>query len=68
MDRVGQESGKVYYKIPTGGSNALGALGYVNCVKEISEQTDINFDYICCAEGSGGTHAGVAMGAKLSRL
>ena len=37
MDRVGQESGKVYYKIPTGGSNALGALGYVNCVKEISE-------------------------------
>ncbi|MBQ2228334.1 MAG: D-cysteine desulfhydrase family protein, partial [Firmicutes bacterium] len=65
MDRVGQESGKVYYKIPTGGSNALGALGYVNCVKEISEQTDIKFDYICCAEGSGGTHAGVAMGAKL---
>ena len=65
MDRVGQESGKVYYKIPTGGSNALGALGYVNCVKEISEQTDVKFDYICCAEGSGGTHAGVAMGAKL---
>ena len=65
MDRVGQESGKVYYKIPTGGSNALGALGYVNCVKEISEQTDIKFDYICCAEGSGGTHAGVAMGTKL---
>ena len=65
MDRVGQESGKVYYKIPTGGSNALGALGYVNCVKEISEQTDIKFDYICCAEGSGGTHAGVAIGAKL---
>ena len=65
MDRVGQESGKVYYKIPTGGSNAIGALGYVNCVKEISEQTDVKFDYICCAEGSGGTHAGVAMGAKL---
>ena len=65
MDRVGQESGKVYYKIPTGGSNALGALGYVNCVKEIAEQTDMKFDYIVCAEGSGGTHAGVAMGAKL---
>ena len=25
----------------------------------------MHFDYICCAEGSGGTHAGVAMGAKL---
>ena len=65
MDRVGRESGRPYYKIPTGGSNAIGALGYVNCVKEIAEQTDIHFDYICCAEGSGGTHAGVAMGTKL---
>ena len=23
------------------------------------------FDYLCCAEGSGGTHAGVALGARL---
>ena len=65
MDRVGKEIGKPYYKIPTGGSNAVGALGYVNCVKEIAEQTALRFDYICCAEGSGGTHAGVALGAKL---
>ena len=64
MDRVGQASGKKYYKIPCGGSNAIGALGYVNCMKEIAD-TSMHFDYICCAEGSGGTHAGVALGAKL---
>ena len=64
MDRVGQASGKKYYKIPCGGSNAIGALGYVNCMKEIAD-TSMHFDYVCCAEGSGGTHAGVALGAKL---
>ena len=62
--RVGQASGKKYYKIPCGGSNAIGALGYVNCMKEIAD-TGMHFDYVCCAEGSGGTHAGVALGAKL---
>ena len=30
MDRVGKELGKPYYKIPCGGSNAIGALGYVH--------------------------------------
>ena len=64
MDRVGQASGKKYYKIPCGGSNAIGALGYVNCMKEIAD-TGMHFDYVCCAEGSGGTHAGVALGAML---
>jgi len=29
MDRVGKASGKKYYKIPCGGSNTIGALGYV---------------------------------------
>ena len=64
MDRVGQASGRPYYKIPCGGSNAIGALGYVACMKEIAD-TGLHFDYVCCAEGSGGTHAGVALGARL---
>ena len=64
MDRVGKALGKPYYKIPCGGSNAIGALGYVNCMKEIAD-TGMHFDYVCCAEGSGGTHAGVALGAML---
>lgn len=33
-------------------------------MKEIAD-TSMHFDYVCCAEGSGGTHAGVALGAKL---
>ncbi len=64
MDRVGRASGRPYYKIPCGGSNALGSLGYVACAKEIAEQ-GMRFDHIVCAEGSGGTMAGLALGAKL---
>lgn len=63
MDRVGQELGQPYYKIPCGGSNALGSLGYVDCASEIGKQG--TFHYIICAEGSGGTMAGLALGAKL---
>ena len=64
MDRVGREMGRPYYKIPCGGSNALGTLGYVDCVKEIAEQ-GMEFDHIVVAEGSGGTMAGLSLGAKL---
>ena len=64
MDRVGRELGVPYYKIPCGGSNALGTLGYVDCVREIRDQGYV-FDHIICAEGSGGTMAGLALGAKL---
>ena len=64
MDRVGKASGKKYYKIPCGGSNGLGALGYIDCVKEIAD-SGLHFDYIVCPEGSGGTHAGIALGAKM---
>lgn len=64
MDRVGREIGRPYYKIPCGGSNALGTLGYVDCIREVRDQ-GMMFDYIVCAEGSGGTMAGVTLGAKL---
>ena len=62
MDRIGKELGRPYYKIPCGGSNALGALGYVACAREIAGQ-GLHFDHIVCAEGSGGTLAGLALGA-----
>ena len=64
MDRIGKELGRPYYKIPCGGSNALGTLGYVDCAREIASQ-GLHFDHIVCAEGSGGTMAGLALGAKL---
>ena len=68
MDRVGKESGKKYYKIPCGGSNGLGSLGYIDCMREIIDQSkelNVHFDYIVCPEGSGGTHAGLALGHML---
>ena len=64
MDRLGQERGRPYYKIPCGGSNALGSLGYVACARELLDQ-GAHFEHIVCAEGSGGTMAGLALGAKL---
>jgi len=71
MDRIAAEKeteGKPCYKIPVGGSVALGSLGYVECVREIAEQTramGLHLDHIVCATGSGGTHAGTALGALL---
>jgi D-cysteine desulfhydrase family pyridoxal phosphate-dependent enzyme len=68
MDRIGASSGRRYYKIPCGGSVPLGCLGYVSCMQEVSEQAaalGVRFDRIVCATGSGGTHAGTALGALL---
>ena len=64
MDRVGAALGVPYYKIPCGGSNALGSLGYVACAREIRDH-GFHPDTLICAEGSGGTMAGLALGAKL---
>ena len=57
--------GRRAYVIPGGGSNALGALGYVACAEEILAQTfdlDIHLDHIVCASGSAGTQAGLVVG------
>jgi len=64
MDRMGQALGVPYYKIPCGGSNALGTLGYVDCAREIRDQ-GIRFEHLVCAVGSGGTMAGIGLGAYL---
>jgi D-cysteine desulfhydrase len=53
------------YVIPGGGSNPVGATGYVACAEEILYQTfdlGINIDSIICASGSAGTHAGLVTG------
>ena len=64
MDRIGAELGRKVYKIPCGGSNALGTLGYIDCMKEVAD-SGICFDHLVCACGSGGTAAGCVLGAKL---
>ena len=64
MDRIAAQMGRNVYKIPCGGSNALGSLGYIDCMKEIAE-SGIRFDHLVCTCGSGGTAAGSVLGAKL---
>lgn len=62
-----KSQGRNPYVIPGGGSNPLGALGYVACAEEILEQmfeTNTNFDYIVTATGSTGTQAGLIAGLK----
>lgn len=53
------------YVIPGGGSNAIGALGYVDCAREIvvqADELDLRIDRILTATGSAGTHAGLVAG------
>ena len=64
MDRIAAEMGRKVYKIPCGGSNALGSLGYIDCMKEVAEFGQ-KFEHIVCACGSGGTAAGTILGAKM---
>ncbi len=57
------------YIVPEGGSNGLGSLGYVEAMRETRGQMDLGlaghgpFDVVAHACGSGGTAAGVALGA-----
>ena len=67
-----RRAGRRPYRIPEGGSNALGAWGYVDAVEELREQIaalgpaaappPITIAY---AAGSGGTGAGLELGLRL---
>ena len=62
--------GKRCYVVPTGGSNAIGALGYMRCATEIVDQSrEIGFhpDLIVHATSSGGTQAGLVAGLLAER-
>jgi D-cysteine desulfhydrase len=73
MESVASElrvRGRRPYVVPEGGSNGLGSLGYVACMREVRAQMrqglaggDRPFDVVVHACGSGGTAAGVALGA-----
>lgn len=57
--------GRKGYIIPGGGSNAIGALGYVACVQEMLAQLfeqALKIDHIIVGSGSSGTHAGMVAG------
>ncbi|GGB22726.1 1-aminocyclopropane-1-carboxylate deaminase/D-cysteine desulfhydrase [Allosediminivita pacifica] len=61
--------GEKAYIIPLGGASALGAMGYVNAIRELAEQYEAQGrkapDYICAPVGSGGTLAGMTVGCSM---
>ena len=62
-----RRKGKRPYIIPGGGSNPVGALGYVNCVLELLAQANeqgLVIDHLVHATGSAGTQAGLIVGLK----
>ena len=61
-----KSKGTNVYFIPGGGSNSIGALGYVECLNEImKENNKYNFSHIIHATGSAGTQAGLLAGRKI---
>lgn len=72
-----RERGERPYVIPEGGSNGLGAIGYFEAMREIREQLECGlgpglsdtathgFDLVVHACGSGGTAAGISLGAGI---
>ncbi len=74
MVQVAEElrsQGRRPYTIPGGGSNGLGALGYVGCAFELAQQLGERGErprFIVCAVGSCGTLAGLTLGVALAGI
>lgn len=70
MEKVADEiraKGAKPYIIVGGGSNAIGALGYVNCAIELVNQANdmnLRIDHVVHATGSAGTQAGLVCGLE----
>ena len=66
-----QSQGRKPYRIPTGASDGSGVWGYIGCARELKEdfqQAKIQPSAIVHATGSGGTQAGLTVGADLFNL
>ncbi|MSP50649.1 MAG: D-cysteine desulfhydrase [Alphaproteobacteria bacterium] len=70
MEKVAEElrsAGRKPYVIVGGGSNPIGALGYVNCALELVVQANdqgLRIDHLVHATGSAGTQAGLVAGLE----
>ena len=59
-----KENGREPYLIPLGASDPIGTLGYMTAFNELLSQK-ISADWIVVASSSGGTQAGLVLGASL---
>ncbi|MCD8564503.1 MAG: D-cysteine desulfhydrase [Burkholderiaceae bacterium] len=63
-----RKQGRRPYVIPGGGSNPVGALGYVNAALELTTQLNemsLDATHLVLATGSSGTHAGLIAGLTI---
>ena len=59
------ETGRRPYMIPLGASNSLGSLAYLDAFNEAKGQLEqVKTDWMVVASSSGGTQAGLALGAR----
>ncbi len=66
-----EKSGRKPYLVEYGGSSAIGALGFVAAMAELKKQllqTTTDITHIVFASSSGGTHAGLTVGAFIQEL
>ncbi len=74
IPRIAEElraAGRRPFIVPYGGSNEIGALGFVEGLRELQEQAaamHAAFDHIVFASSSGGTHAGLMIGRELLKM
>ncbi|MFT5163061.1 MAG: D-cysteine desulfhydrase family pyridoxal phosphate-dependent enzyme, partial [Alteromonadaceae bacterium] len=66
-----EQAGKKPYLVPYGGSNEIGALAFIEALKELQSQRTSGvppFSHIIFASSSGGTQAGLMVGQKILRI
>lgn len=74
MEEIAEEvrkNGHKPYLIPYGGSNGVGAVGYVVAMAELVGQLNapgITIDHSVVASSSGGTQAGLVLGKKIAHF
>jgi L-cysteate sulfo-lyase len=67
LAQILRDDGKKPYIVPGGGSNEIGALGYVNAAFELIHQANersLQIDHLVHATGSAGTQAGLVVGME----
>ena len=62
LQRLKEQFGD-FFLLPEGGTNNLAVKG----CEEILEEIDADFDFICCAVGTGGTISGIINSSKVSQ-
>ncbi len=62
-----EDQGRKPYILARGGTCPLGNCGYILCAEELLEQSkemNLDFDYVICPSGTGGTQAGLIIGLE----